>query len=332
MPVSIRPAAPSDLDDLAVLLLSDAKARQDANPGLWRLSPSPLERVRESLQAAMEATNPPVRQQWLIAVDKGRTVGVTHSILLPVPPIYAGRFGPPGLVMEDCHVCPDAPAGTRQALLEAAEADLKTAGAVILLASSISGGDWEGDFATQGYAPLTAYLVKSGLSASTVSGTVRPAVEADVPGIVTASAVHRRVLDQLNHRFWEPHTQADARFGAWMRRSLTLEDRDMFVSEDHGRIRGYAISQPATPLHFPVPHDISGVGVIDDFFHDAIEDPGARKVQDEGARALITAAEAARAARGDHAVMVVCPARWQSKIDMLGSLGYRTAITWHIKE
>ncbi|MEH6644973.1 hypothetical protein [Sulfitobacter sp.] len=51
----------------------------------------------------------------------------------------------------------------------------------------------------------------------------------------------------------------------------------------------------------------------------------------DGATDLFSAAEAARAQRGDHSVLVVCPADWQSKIDMLHQLGYLNAITWHIK-
>lgn len=58
-----------------------------------------------------------------------------------------------------------------------------------------------------------------------------------------------------------------------MKRSLTLTDRDMFVSDEEDGIRGYAISHPAMSLHFPAQHDIPGIGVIDDFFHRATEEP-----------------------------------------------------------
>lgn len=331
MTVSIRPAGVADLDDLVDLLLADARARQVAAPDLWKLDKAPADKIRSMVRSAMQTKQPPFRQQWLIAEVEGKAVGVTHSVLLPVPPIYAGECGPPGLIMEDCLVLSNAPTETRRTLLSAAEADLIEAGAVILLASSIEGGDWEDEYAKRGYEPLTAYFAKSALCMQVEGDHVRKPTDDDINGIVEASAAHRRVLDHLNHLFWQPHEQADARFDAWMRRSLTLEDRDMYVSEEAGHIAGYAISQPATPLHFPAPHDISGVGVIDDFFHHALGDPHMRAPSGSKAAALFLAAEAARAKRGGHSILVVCPAQWQSKIDMLEGLGYRNAITWHIK-
>lgn len=331
MTLTIRPAEPADIDKVADLLLADAEARYAADPGLWKLDRAARDKTCSTIRTAMEAEKAPFRQQWLIAEAGGRPVGVTHSILLPVPPIYAGEYGPPGLIMEDCFIAPDAPAGTRRDLLKAAEADLIGAGALILLASSVDGGAWEAEYDGQGYSPLTMYFAKTGLTHQSTFAQVRQATGDDVPGIVAASAVHRRILDDLHHLFWKPHNDADARFGGWMTRSLTLEDRDMFVSEGNGGITGYAISHPATPLHFPTPHDISGVGVIDDFFHEATEDLGNLGASGPKAMALFSAAEAARARRGDHSVLVVCPASWQSKILMLKQLGYRNAITWHIR-
>lgn len=331
MTLSIRPAAPADLDQISDLLLADAEARCAASPGLWKLDGDARDKTCSAIRSAMLAEKPPFRQQWLLAESGARVVGVTHSILLPVPPIYAGEFGPPGLIMEDCYVAPGAPSGTRHDLLKAAEADLIDAGALILLASSVPGGAWEGEYARQGFIPLTMYFAKTGLTRQGPTPHVRQAAEDDVPGIVAASATHRRILNDLHALFWKPHTDADNRFGSWMKRSLTLGDRDMFVSDEDGRIRGYAISQPATPLHFPAPHDISGIGVIDDFFHDALKDPKALSASGPQAAALFSVAEAARARRGAHSVLVVCPARWQSKIKMLEHLGYRNAITWHIR-
>jgi hypothetical protein len=85
------------------------------------------------------------RQQWLLAEIDGRVIGITHSILVPVPPVYAGELGPPGLLMEDCFISEEAPLATTKVLLEAAEAELLKAGAKILLGSSIIGGVWEAD-------------------------------------------------------------------------------------------------------------------------------------------------------------------------------------------
>ncbi|MFV0513368.1 MAG: hypothetical protein ACK5MY_07010 [Jhaorihella sp.] len=331
MTPAIRPARLTDLDELTNLLVADAEDRHAADPHLWTLERTVQDKTRATVKAAMEAEKPPFRQQWLVAEDGGRLVGVTHSIMLPVPPIYAGEFGRPGLLMEDCFITPGAPAGTRRDLLKAAEADLTGAGALILLASSVAGGAWEAEYARQGYTPLTMYYSKTGLIPENETAHVRQATAEDVPGIVAASSIHRHILEKLNHLFWKPHKDADTHFGAWMKRSLTLEDRDMFVSEEDAGIRGYAISQPATPLHFPTPHDITGVGVIDDFHHAATEDPRQPGASGQMAVDLLLAAERALAKRGNHSVLVVCPARWRSKIALLEHLGYHNAITWHIK-
>jgi hypothetical protein len=47
---------------------------------------------------------------------------------------------------------------------------------------------------------------------------------------------------------------------------------------------------------------------------------------------LLQAAESARAARGDTAMLVVCPAAWTSKFDLLAAAGYALAMTWIIKQ
>ncbi|MGZ2256404.1 hypothetical protein [Roseobacter sp. A03A-229] len=331
MSFTIRPAKLSDLEQIVALMIADAEERTISDPGLWRLDSVARDKTLQTIKAAMEAEAPPVRQQWLVAEQGDDLVGVTHTILLPVPPIYAGEMGPPGLVMEDCFVAPHAPPETRDALLTAAESDLVDAGALVLLASSVAGGAWEEEYARHGYEPLTMYFAKTGLSKASKSTHVQPASDSDVPDIVASSAVNRQILDQLHRRFWKPHAEADARFGAWMTRSLTLEDRDMFVSSDGDKVCGYAISQPATALHFPAPHDITGIGVIDDFYHDALEEPQSTDVRCAQALALFEAAEAARGRRGDHSVLVVCPVAWRSKIALLEQAGYRNAMTWHVK-
>ncbi|MCR8548263.1 hypothetical protein M4578_10510 [Salipiger sp. P9] len=332
MSLTIRPAEISDLDALTALLLADAEDRHTAEPKLWQLDDAAQSKTRAALESVLGAAQPPLRQHWLVAISEGRLVGATHSLLLPVPPIYAGAFGPPGLLMEDGAVTPDAPRGTRRALLEAAETDLIGTGARILLASSVPGGAWESAYARRGYAPLTLYFAKTGLARPVAFAAVRQATAEDVPEIVASSAVNRRILESLHPPFWKPHDEADDRFGAWMRRSLSLEDRDMFVSQADGRVRGYAISQPATSLHIPAAHNIAGIGVIDDFFDDALAQPARLGPEAPRAGALLSAAEAARRERGDHSVLVVCPAAWHGKIDLLERYGYHNAITWHIRQ
>ncbi len=332
MTISIRPARISDSEPLADMLVEDAKSRNAVDPVLWRLNADPRGAIIAALARALDVDASPVRHAWLIAEVDGHLVGCTHSIILPVPPIYAAPFGPPGLIMEDCCVSSAAPRQTRAALIEAAEADLVQAGAKILLASAVTDGTWTSHYMRDGYEPLTCYFAKSGLTQSGDAQTVRKAEVRDVPDIVTSSAVNRQILNDLKPDFWKPHPDADTRFAQWMQRSLTLADRDMFVSEDAGVFLGYAISQPATPLHFPPAHDISEIGVIDDFHHVEMGDPTSLARDATRASAVFRAAESARVVRGNTALLVVCPAAWTAKAQVLTRAGYTNAMTWFFKK
>lgn len=330
MSVTIRQASPGDLPQMIPLLVTDAEQRHARDPLFWAMAEKPSDRLERMLKAALMPADSTLRQQWLVAETDGRLLGLAHSVLVPVPPIYAGSQGPPGLLLEDCVVAEDAPPATHRQLIEAAERDLQEAGAKILLASSVSDGPLEAHYSEAGYVPLTLYLSKSGLGGWEGVAKVRPATADDVPGIVEQSARHRSVLAKLD-RFWEPHAEADERFRNWMRRSLTLADRDMLVSVSAGRVDGYIIAQPATALHFPSAHDIRAVGVIDDYFHAAYADSSALSDEHQGAVDLLRQAEAAFCRRGIQAAMVVCPAAWRSKRAGLEMNGYTSAIKWLIK-
>lgn len=330
MKISVRSAGVADIDPLVDLLLEDADARATGDRVLWKLAADARDKLVQTIKGVMQNDAPPFRQQWLLAEQGGRAVGVVHSILLPVPPIYAGGQGMPGLIMEGSFVREDAPAGTAEALLSAAEDDLREAGARILLASSVADGACENVLRGRKYAALTLYLGKVGLEVAKATESVRPALESDVPDIVKASAQNREILEMLDI-FWAAHPEADARFGGWMHRSLALTDRDMFVAEGQGGFEGYAIAQPATPLHFPTPHDIGAIGIIDDYFHADFADPATLDGAGSGAAEALTVAEGALHARGNEAALIVCPAAWTSKIEVLEAAGYRTAMTWFIK-
>lgn len=328
--VEIRAARDADIPSMTDLLLEDAGERRAENPGLWGLAGDAGTRVGAALAAAIAGEGHGPRHAWLVAEVGGELVGMAHSLVLPVPPIYAGNWGDPGLLMPECFVTKTAPEGTMQALVEAAEADLRAVGVQLHLASGI-GVRQCAMLERAGYRPITLYLARSGLRAVPVSGAVRPAGAGDIAGIVARSAEHRRVIAALNERFWAPHQEADTRFDAWMRRSLTLEDRDMLVAGEGEALEGYAIAQPASRLHFPPAHDIAATGILDDFFHRDFADPVRLSHGGQGAAALLGAAETAFARRGIAAAVVICPAAWPSKIETLEAAGYRTAITWMIK-
>lgn len=105
----------------------------------------------------------------------------------------------------------------------------------------------------------------------------------------------------------------------------------MLVMGPSKDLTGYVIAQPASRLHFPPAHDITGTGVIDDYYHPELADPAVLIENGEGATVLLRAAEAAFADRGMGAAFVVCPAEWRSKTEMLEAAGYEIAMVWSIK-
>ena len=330
MPPAIRLATPEDLPPMVELLLADARERHVEDAILWAMADDAAAQIEKAVTFALTAERQPFRQFWQVAEDGGRIVGVVHSMMLGVPPIYAGADGKPGLILPDSFAAPDAPTGMVEALVEAAETTLREAGARIVVSSFVTGRDWQAAFERRGYDPLTLYLSRTDLGDAGMPPGVRPATEADVPGIVARSAENRAVLFEIDP-FWAIHPEADPRFDAWMRRSLTLPDRDMLVMGSAEELEGYVIAQPASRTHFPPAHDITGTGVIDDFYHPEMADPAALADGGTGSTALLRAAEAAFAERGTGAAFVVCPAEWRSKIEVLEAAGYETAMVWSIK-
>ncbi|MEO1108400.1 MAG: hypothetical protein AAFX90_10805 [Pseudomonadota bacterium] len=327
---TFRPATPDDMPRLVELFMLDAQERHAEDAILWKMADDAPAQIEKALTFALTAEQQPFRQFWHVADDGGQITGVIHAMMLPVPPIYAGPFGEPGLILPDSFVATDAPSGTVEGLLAATEDTLQEAGARIKLASHVAGEAWRTAFEASGYEPLTLYLSRSDLGDQGMPVRVRQATEDDVPGIVERSAENRQVLFDIDP-FWEIHPDADPRFSAWMTRSLTLRDRDMMVLGAPEGLQGYIIAQPASRLHFPPAHDITGTGVIDDYYHPELANPAALNQGSEGSHALLRAAEAAFANRGMGAAFVVCPAGWTSKIELLESAGYETAMVWSIK-
>jgi hypothetical protein len=330
MTQTIREATPEDIQRLVELLMLDAEGRHAENAILWKITDDAPAQIEKALLFALTAEHQPFRQIWQVAEEGGQVTGVIHAMMLPVPPIYSGSSGEPGLILPDSCVAPDAPSGTVERLLATAEEALHEAGARIKLASYVAGEDWRAAFEANGYEPLTLYLSRTDLGDEGMPVDVRHATEDHVPGIVARSAENRQVLFHIDP-FWETHPEADPRFSAWMTRSLSLQDRDMMVLGSSEEVEGYIIAQPASRLHFPPAHDITGTGVIDDYYHPELANPASLDQGREGASALLRAAETAFANRGMGAAFVVCPAGWTSKIELLESAGYGTAMVWSIK-
>jgi hypothetical protein len=280
--------------------------------------------------ATLDRADTPAREQWLVAEHSSRIVGVMHAMLVTAPPILAPP-GDAGLLLDDCFLSVDAPPDTAEALLVASETALKTAGVTALIVSCPAAGRWLPVYQRHGYEPVTLYLAKHGFTPAALPLSVRPASVEDVPGIVKLSAAHRRTLEQLNPRFWHIHPEANSRFATWMRRSLTLQDRDMLVAARAGEVRGYVIAQPSSTLLLPIAHETAAVGVVDDFYDEDFADVSALSNSGATGEDLLAAAESAFARRTVDSALVICPAAWSSKVALLERRGYRTAKLWMLK-
>jgi hypothetical protein len=328
MPSTIRQAAAGDLPQILALLTQDAEQRRSRDPQLWRLAVDGPARLRSVVDAVLQRSSP--RELLLVAEHAGALVGVAHAMTVPVPPIY-DALGDPGLFLDDCFISDTAPDGTADALLVAGEAALQAAGAPALIASCAASAPLRPLYERHGYEPVTLFMVKHGFAADTHPPGARPAGVDDVPSIVRLSAGHRRTLAVLNPRFWHIHPDADRRFDRWMRHSLTLTDRDMFVAAGPAGVHGYAIAQPCSPLLVPVMHDVAAIGVVDDFYDQDFADVATLARDGSSAEDLLAAAESAFAHRRIDTAFVVCPAAWSSKASILERHGYRPAKLWMLK-
>jgi predicted N-acetyltransferase YhbS len=327
---TIRQATTADAPGVAELLLVDADERHAHEPALWPIAANAASEIEAAFLHALTAERQPFRQFWQVAVEGRRITAVIHAMMLPVPPIYAGPKGAPGLILADSRVAPDASEGTTGELLDAAEAALREAGAQIILAAYVTGSVWKDAMEARAFRPLTRYMWRHGLEAAEMPPGIREAGKGDIAGLVARSAEHRRILEDIDP-FWTAHPQADARFSSWMTQSLSFRDRDMFVAGLPEAIGGYVVAQPASRLHFPPAHGMAATGVIDDFFH--VEFGSRDRLANGGAEALdlLRTAEAALSRRGRSSAFVVCPADWPAKVALLEGAGYHTAMLWSIR-
>lgn len=321
MPERIRPATPSDSAAIVPLLLRDADHRRRLNPALWAVPADARARVLAALRTIGDPVVGPVRHHWLVAEGDAGITGVAHAANLPAPPIYDLRGGTAGIVLDDTVLPADR--SRASALIAAAERATEEAGAVLFVAACPA--DWDerrACFERAGYAATTLYMAKTGLGAHRQEPAVRIATDADLPTVVRLGNAFRAKLKQANPVFWNPRIDADLRFEAWMKTTLTLADRRLFVSDSAGTIDGFLVAQPGSPIHLPAAHDAARIGLIDDFVAAAYTDH---------AGALIDAAEADFHARGRTTALAICPAKMFDKAALLERFGYRTANLWMTK-
>src|SRR6056297_2279468 len=99
MTQTIRPATPADIPYVVKLLMLDAEERHAEDAILWKMAIDAPAQIEKALTFALTAEQQPFQQFWQIAEDGGQLTGVIHAMMLPVPPIYAGPFGKPGLIL-----------------------------------------------------------------------------------------------------------------------------------------------------------------------------------------------------------------------------------------
>jgi len=330
MTMRVRAAETGDILAISTLLLEDAKTREALNPPLWAIAPDAAARVMASLETISNPFTGPIRHHWIVAEENGAILAVAHAANVPPPPIIDLAGATAGVLLDDCHFAADADISS--ALLQSAEQVLADAGAILFVAATPK--DWTtrtSFLAAAGYETTTLYMAKTGFLTDRVSGTARLATDADIEGIVRLSARHRAQLQIASPVFWHIHAEADARFAGWMRTSLTLPDRAMFVSGPRDSIDGYIIAQPGSPLHLPPAHDVNRIGMIDDFYAVAFEQPETESSQTGGPAVLLSAAEGAFHGKNIDTALAICPARMTGKADFLLSHGYTVANLWMVK-
>jgi hypothetical protein len=149
------------------------EARRALDPMLWRIATDASTRIEKAVGAALTGSQTSAGELWFVAEQAAQIVGVTHAVLVPVPPIYDGSAGRPGLLLDDCFISADAPSGTAEALLTATEVALVSAGAPRLIASCPVAGPLRPLYERHGYEPVTLYMAKHRFSSDGLPPEVR---------------------------------------------------------------------------------------------------------------------------------------------------------------
>ena len=215
--------------------------------------------------------------------------------------------------MDDCFVSADAPMGTAEALLVATEVALRNAGAARLVASCPAAGLLRPLYGRHGYEPVTLYMGKHGFRADALPSGVRQAQSEDVPDIVKLSARHRRTLAELPGGFWHIHRDADDRSDCMDALKPDVDGSRHARCGSAGTVRGYAMAQPCSPLLVPAAHDVTGIGVIDDFYDGDFGNVTGVSNSGASGASLLAAAEGAFARRGSTARLSSVPPHGRPK-------------------
>jgi hypothetical protein len=322
----MRLASPEDASRIAQLVLrTDDKTRRTGKRS-HHLPPMAEERLTALIRR--DTATPNGQSHWWIAeTPSGLTAATAHIAVIPPPPIYdlGGRAA--GIVLGHW----SAPGITPEALISALEGHLRERRAAMLVIACRSDEDTTIAAAiAAGYQATTDFKVKTALSPEAPPQFIRMATEHDVPNLVAFNREVRDLLREANPDFWRSHPEAETRFGLWMKFSLTMRDRTIFVSHEDHSTTGFIIAQPASPIPLSIASEES-VGVIDDFHCTTFGSSLTARADTRAGDALVAAAETDFVRRGKTAAMAVCPVAWTSKAALLERAGYRTQFTWYTK-
>ena len=259
--------------------------------------------------------------EWLRA-ETSAGASAARIAVIPPPPIYDLKDGLAGIVLD----------AWQMTSIESLDRYLRDRGvAVLVMDCRADDTAKRSQLEALGYVATTHYMLKPSLAPKPAATAVRTASETDIPALVAFNREGRARLHEANPAFWTSHLDAEARFGFWMKMSLTMRDRAIFVSEHSGEPNGFLIAQPPSPIQVPIAFDETKIGVIDDF-HCSSFGTSLKTAHDAGpAHDLLNAAEADFMKRGKSAAMAICPVAWTAKARLLDEAGYETHHTWFVK-
>jgi hypothetical protein len=285
---------------------------------------NPPENIASQIKRDIETSAGPF--QWILA-EAGGNLTVGRIAVIPPPPIYDLKGGLAGIVLgtwRDTGAVVD---------VDPFEKHLSDRGvAMLVIACAANNRSLREQLAARGYTATTNYMLKQDLTPQPAKKDVRPATEADIPALVAFNREGRERLHEANPTFWTSHPDAEARFALWMKFSLTMRDRAMFVNEGDNNLSGFIIAQPASPIQVPIEIDEAQVGVIDDFHCTTFGKTLLKHNEDASARNLLAAAGASFIERDRTSAIAICPAAWTAKFAVLQRYGYRTEHTWHVRK
>ena len=305
--MTFRKANESDIPRIAALI---GRQQRDTLP-------NPPGAIAVQIKRDIEGNAGPF--EWIVAETRD-DIAVGRIAMIPAPPIYDLK-GLAGVVLGTWH--------TEDASIEPFDRHLRDRGAAMLVMDcSADDKEKRGKLETLGYTATTHYMLKHGLTQQFAAPNIRAANDTDIPALVAFNREARWRLHEANPAFWISHPDAETRFGLWMKMSLTMHDRTIFVSEHNGQPNGFLITQPPSPIQVPITLDETKIGVIDDFHAISFGASLIERHDPASASSLLRIAEADFAKRGRTAAMAICPAAWHAKRSRLEEAGYKTQHTW----